>query len=101
MGVLGSLIFISIEFMKLPKDPLSKESYSMYFLRPFLGMIVALAMYVMIKSGQSTLLDSAEGDLSPFLLSFLGIISGMLAEQAYKRIVLTGGNMLGESSDNN
>jgi hypothetical protein len=93
MGVLGSLIFITIEFIKEPKEHF-KHSFNMYFFRPFLGMIIALAIYVMVKSGQSTFFDSVEGDLSPFLISFLGIISGMLSEQAYKRIASTGNQML-------
>jgi hypothetical protein len=97
MGVLGSLIFVTIEFIKEPRE-LFNQSFNMYFFRPFLGMIIALAMYVMVKSGQSTFFDNVEGDLSPFLISFLGIISGMLAEQAYQRIAATGTQMLNGAS---
>ena len=99
MGVLGSLIFVTIEFIK---EPIGKfhQRCTMYFFRPFLGMILALAMYVMIKSGQSTILGGNEEDLSPFLISFLGIISGMLAEKTYQRLALTGGKVLGESGKN-
>ena len=100
MGVLGSLIFITIEFLKSPDDTIT-ENFSMYLFRPFLGMIVALAMYVMIKSGQSTFSNDEMGSLSPFLISFLGIISGMLAEQAYKKLVFTGSKMLNSETNNN
>lgn len=97
MGILGSLIFVTIEFIR---DP-SKHSLEMYFFRPFLGMIIALAMYVMIKSGQSTLFDDTERDLSPFFISFLGIISGMLAEQAYRRISFTGESLFTAGTNGN
>lgn len=93
MGILGSLIFVTIEFIKEPREQF-KQRFNMYFFRPFLGMIVALAMYVMVKSGLSSFVDSTAEEISPFLISFLGIISGMLSEQAYKRIESTGSEML-------
>lgn len=100
MGVLGSLIFVTVEFLQEPES--YPKSLSMYLFRPFLGMILALSMYVMLKSGQSTFSDSSDQNLSPFLISFLGIVSGMLAEQAYKRLSITGGSVLnGELGNNN
>lgn len=60
-------------------------------------MIVALAMYVMVKSGQFALFNTTEGDLSPFVISFLGIISGMLADQAYKKLYTTGETVFSET----
>ncbi|MFT5701289.1 MAG: hypothetical protein ACI8ZB_004180 [Desulforhopalus sp.] len=99
MGILGSLIFVTIEFIKEPRG-LLLQRFNMYFFRPFLGMIVALAMYVMVKSGLSSIADSNNsGDLSPFLISFLGIVSGMLSEQAYKRIETTGNKMLADNTN--
>lgn len=100
MGVLGSLIFVTIEFIKEPRGQL-KQRFNMYFFRPFLGMIVALAMYVLVKSGLSSIVDNTAEDLSPFLISFLGIFSGMLSEQAYKKLASTGNNMLSGSSAEN
>jgi len=100
MGVLGSLIFVTIEFIKEPRGHLNK-SYNMYLFRPFLGMIIALAMYVMVKSGQSILSNNDENVLSPYMISFLGIISGMLSEQAYKKIASTGNQFLNGVSDGN
>lgn len=97
MGILGSLIFVTIQFIRHPL----KYSLEMYFFRPFLGMLMALAMYVMVKSGQWTFLDSKEKDLSPFLISFLGIISGMLAEQAYRRISFTGISLFHTGTNSN
>lgn len=100
MGVLGSLIFVTIEFLKNSECD-SNIQCSMYIFRPFLGMIVALAMYVMVKSGQSTFGDATSNFLSPFLISFLGIISGMLAEQAYHRLVITGSSVINGNITNN
>ena len=91
-GVLGSIIFVTVEFLKEPEDHI--QSLSMYLFRPFLGMILALAIYVMLKSGQFTFIKDNNQNLSPFLISFLGIISGMLAEQAYRRIAMTGSAVL-------
>ncbi len=99
MGVLGSLIFVTVEFLQEPES--YPKSLSMYLFRPFLGMILALSMYVMLKSGQSTFSDSSEQNLSPFLISFLGIVSGMLAEQAYKRLSITGESVLNGDLRNN
>ena len=100
MGILGSLIFVTIEFIKEPKGELTK-AFTMYFFRPFLGMIIALAMYVMVKSGQSTLFEDMESNFSPFFISFLGIISGMLAEQAYRRLSFTGKAFFDDGKDDN
>lgn len=104
MGILGSLIFVSIEYLKRSAPDVSEKgkneiNYSMFFLRPFLGMIVALAMYLMVMSGASTFLDGAIGDLTPYSLSVLGIVSGMLAEQVYKRLEIAGISKNQDSSD--
>ena len=99
-GVLGSLIFVTVEFLKEPEA--NSQSLSMYLFRPFLGMILALAIYVMLKSGQFTFIEDDNQNISPFLISFLGIISGMLAEQAYRRLAMTGGAVLnGRGVSNN
>ena len=101
MGILGSLIFVTIEFLK-DSECHTNMRCSMYIFRPFLGMIVALAMYVMVKSGQSTFADTSSEMLSPFMISFLGIISGMLAEQAYQRLAIAGSSVInGSKVENN
>ncbi|MCP3891962.1 MAG: hypothetical protein GY702_24300 [Desulfobulbaceae bacterium] len=99
MGILGSLIFLTIEFINEPKFHL-EESFSMYFFRASLGMIIALAIYVMIKSGQSVIPNNEERDLSPYFISFVGIISGMLADKAYQYLTKTGLGLLKTSEDN-
>lgn len=95
-GVLGSIIFVTVEFLKEPEYHI--QNLSMYLFRPFLGMILALSMYVMLKAGQFTFVDDSNQNLSPFLVSFLGIISGMLAEEAYQRLTKAGGAMINGKS---
>lgn len=99
MGILGSLMFITIEFINSYNN--EKEQFSMYLFRPSLGMIVALSVYVMVKSGQSAFGEGDSEYLSPFLISFLGIISGMLAEKAYRKLAITGGTVLNTTEDTN
>lgn len=103
MGILGSLIFLTVEFINEPKLHL-EQSFSMYFFRPALGMIIALAIYVMIKSGQSAIPNNDGRDLSPYFISFVGIISGMLADKAYQYLTDAGLRLLKtrkETSDPN
>ena len=93
MGILGSLMFVTIDFIK-EKGSVKSGKIAMYLFRPSLGMIVALSIYVMAKSGQSTFTGSDTEYLSPFVISFLGIISGLLAEKAYAKLAQTGSTVL-------
>jgi hypothetical protein len=94
MGALGSVIFLTREFFG------GKTNYtiSWYLFRPFLGMVTAISIFVLVKSGQLVLSDSKEGigseTLNPFFISFLAIISGLLSEQAYEKIHLAGESFL-------
>lgn len=87
MGALGSLIFLTIEFLKNTKE---EEKFSVYFFRPLLGSIMALAVFVMFKSGQYMLGVEPEEHVSPFFISFISIISGMMTEKAYGSLTLQG-----------
>lgn len=89
MGALGSAMHMAQELMK---DPYEK-SIVWYLFRPFLGIMLALATFILFKSGQVvlTVLPGAnsaatEVGLNPFIVSFVAIISGMLSEQAYRKI---------------
>ena len=96
MGALGSLIFLTIEFLKQSHVD---NRFSVYFFRPFLGMVIALAVYVMYKSGQAALGVDKQEHLSPFLISFISIMSGMLAERAYGNLRLAGDNFFKQDKD--
>jgi hypothetical protein len=90
MGALGSLIFITREFFN--GNTVKRTGW--YIFRPFLGMVTAISIFVLIKSGQLVISDSNQGisseTLNPFFVSFLAIISGLLSEEAYDKIQTTG-----------
>ena len=82
MGMLGSTIFITQEFIAHG----SKDRPMTWFLiRPLLGMVTAVAIFVLAKAGQITLAESAD-NLNPWVISFLAVISGLLSEHAIERI---------------
>jgi|JI10StandDraft_1071094.scaffolds.fasta_scaffold01628_28 hypothetical protein len=93
MGSLGSVIFLTRELFRENE----KHSINWYIFRPFLGMVTAIAIFVLAKSGQLVISDGGSADsnkmsetLNPFFISFLAIISGVLSEQAYEKIHNTG-----------
>ena len=91
MGALGSVIFTTHKLFK-GKSEQPNHRASWYFMRPFLGMTLAFAMYILAQAGQFAMTDpsGAVSDLNPFTIAFLGIISGLLAENVYDLIVRTG-----------
>ena len=87
MGALGSVIYLTKSYFSTEE----KNPFSWYFFRPFLGMITALAIFVLAKAGVLVVAGSSgqnniSSELSPFFISFLAIISGLLSEQATDRI---------------
>lgn len=73
----------------------------MVFFRPFLGIMLAVATFILFKSGQVVLTVSPSANssiteigLNPFVVSFVAIISGMLSEQAYRKIGDAGSQLL-------
>jgi hypothetical protein len=87
MGALGSIIFLTRAFL----TPRLFKPFSWYLFRPFLGMVTALAMFVLTKSGLGIVSgENAANSLNPFVISFIAIISGLLSEQAYERIQSAG-----------
>lgn len=92
MGALGGTIQLSRKHLKA-SDPTNRQQPippSYYLFRPFLGAITALSVFILVKAGvlvASIPSRAGEGaNLSPFFISFLGIISGLLAEQALETI---------------
>ncbi|MEM7181077.1 MAG: hypothetical protein AAF518_09200 [Spirochaetota bacterium] len=93
MGALGSTIFLTKELFN---QSARNRALNWYLFRPFLGMVTAISIFVLVKSGQIVLTynTSSEGvvseALNPFFVSFLAIISGVLSEHAYEKIYKTG-----------
>ena len=96
MGALGSLVTITIEYLKIDFTIDKEINYSMYLFRPLLGAIMALVVYIAVKSGKFSFTNEVATELSPFLLSFIAVISGMMSEQVYRRFVTYGSNVLEE-----
>lgn len=83
MGMLGSVISMTWSFIK--KD--SGFTFRRFLILPFVGAMSAFIIFVFVKAGQLTLTaGGATEPLNPFVLSFVGIISGLLSELAYSRM---------------
>ena len=94
MGALGSVIFLTLAYFR----DQGEIAFSWYLFRPFLGMVTAFAVFVLAKAGQLTIssgsnVDVLSEDLSPYFISFLAIVSGLLSEQAIRRIRGVGDNI--------
>lgn len=97
MGTLGSAIHMTQEYLKDDSD----KSLSWYVLRPFLGIMLAVATFILFKSGQVVLTvtpgangSETDSTLNPFVVSFVAVISGLLSEHAYRRISDAGSQLL-------
>jgi transcriptional regulator with XRE-family HTH domain len=91
MGAFGSVIHLTWEFF----DKAERRRLSWYIFRPFLGAVLAFAMFILLKSGQMVVTNAAgvgsgSVDLNPYFISFLAIVSGILSEQAYTKITVAG-----------
>lgn len=88
MGAFGSVIYITREILagNILKNPIY------YFFRPFIGMISALAIFVLVKSGQMLVAHNGQGGetspelLNPFFIAFISLFSGLFSEQAYLKL---------------
>ncbi len=86
MGGLGSLITVTTQYLKIDKAKFKIVRFSNYLFRPMLGAITALAVYIAIKSGQIGVGGESATELSPYLLSFICVLAGLMAEPVYKRL---------------
>ncbi len=81
MGVLGSLIAISQDFLK---DPDGRGLWDILF-RISLGAGVAFALFFFAAAGMLAMTQSSglsgQADMSPYLISFLGITGGYLSDR--------------------
>ena len=102
MGILGSLISLTKEYMGNGENEGSSKELrvSDYVFRPILAAVTAFTVFVFAKAGFliiSTPTTSGEGaSMSPFFISFLGLMSGMLAEDALRRIITISRGFFGE-----
>lgn len=105
MGALGGTIHLTrIYFYGLSDSSAAAvvTGPAYYVFRPFLGAITALSIYIVVKSGVLVIsVPSPNGEgarISPYFISFLGIVSGLLAEQALDTIQSAGNRWFANSS---
>ncbi len=80
MGILGSLIYITMDFHK---NPDGRGFWDIIF-RIGLGAGVAFALFFFAAAGMLALAETKSGtqsDMSPYLISFLGITGGYLSDR--------------------
>jgi len=82
MGVLGSLICISRDFLKNPDE----RSFAEILFRIGLGAGVAFALFFFAAAGMMAFAQggapgSGQTEMSPYLISFLGITAGYLSDR--------------------
>jgi hypothetical protein len=99
IGAMGSVIFITkysiqlvLEGNWLTDQP--KRSLAWYLFRPFFGVIVALAAFLLFKAGQLALGNSGvldgSGDFNLPILSVIALFAGLLSWQALEAIETRG-----------
>lgn len=80
MGILGSLIYITMDFYKNPEG---RGFWDIMF-RIGLGAGVAFALFFFAAAGMLALAQTksgAQSDMSPYLIAFLGITGGYLSDR--------------------
>jgi hypothetical protein len=96
MGMLGAVV--TMTWLYIRQD--ASLSLRRFFVLPFIGSMSAIIVLVFISAGKLTLTAGASQDaLNPFVLSFVGIISGLLSERAYTRISTVGSNFFNVDDD--
>jgi hypothetical protein len=96
MGALGSVITMTWSFVR--RD--GTHTIRRFLMLPFVGAISAFVILVFLKAGQLTVTaGQASDDLDPFVLSFVGIVSGLLSERAYARMSDVGNKFFAVEAD--
>lgn len=97
MGTLGSLVTMTWLYIRRDTD----LGFRRTLFLPLVGSVSAFIIFVFFKAGQLTISSgSGSSSLSPFFLSFVGIISGLLSERAYARMESVGAKFFTVDGDN-
>jgi hypothetical protein len=97
MGMLGSLVAMTWSYIRRDKSMSARRTLFL----PLVGAVSAFIIFVFFKAGQLTISSgSGTSSLSPFFLSFVGIISGLLSERAYARMEFVGTKFFASDNDN-
>lgn len=90
MGALGSTLHVTKTLLTASEE----RPASYYLIRPFQGMVTSLVVFVLLKAGQLTISSGDSDNLNIFFVSFAGIASGLLAEEAYRMICKAGAGII-------
>jgi hypothetical protein len=94
MGALGGIVRLLRDYGAANHpNPTAEE----YLLIPLIGAVVAIGGYVLAKAGL-LLLSSTQGEssLSPFMISLVGIVSGLLAKEVIDSIAARGRGIIAD-----
>jgi hypothetical protein len=96
MGALGGMVRLLRDYGDRDRtNPASND----YFFVPLIGLVVAIGGYVLAKTGLLLLSSSRdEASLSPFMVSLVGIVSGLLAKDVIDRIARQGAKIINDQS---
>lgn len=97
MGALGGMLRIMRDFVgEKTAEPALRD----YILVPTTGFMIGIAGYVMARAGL-LLLSSSKNDvaLSPYMISLVGIVSGVVAQDVIDAIARQGKKMFGEKEE--
>ena len=99
MGVLGSTMQLTYDYYKAG----TVNSVGPFILRPMLGAITALVVFILLKAGVLIVTDSAKlgevAPLNPFFIAFVGIVSGLLSENALEMVRNVGKSWFSQSGN--
>lgn len=88
MGALGGMVRLLRDYGDVGRqNPIARD----YFFVPLIGMVVAIGGFILAKTGLLLLSSTKdETSLSPFMISLVGIISGLLAKDVIDAIARAG-----------
>jgi hypothetical protein len=100
-GILGSFLFHSYTMFRAPHYTVY-PSWAAIFLRGTLSVMCALVIFFLSRTGFVVLTDGApragEAAISPFVIAFVSVAAGLLAEHALVRIRSVGERALKDRS---
>lgn len=101
MGVLGSTMQLTYDYYRGENI----GSPSLFMLRPMLGAISALVVFILLRAGVLVVTDSStmtnSVPLNPFFIAFVGIVSGLLSENAMETVRRVGSTWFTTSAPDN
>jgi hypothetical protein len=103
-GMLGSFLYNSyVMFVAKSRD--DYPTFAAIMLRATLAVMCALVIYILSRTGFVAITDGAQRShetvISPFVIAFISVAAGLLAENALERIRAIGLNALSSTRQNN